>query len=313
MEVILARPRGFCAGVERAISTVKMALSAFGAPLYVRHEIVHNRRVCDDLRAKGVIFVEELDEVPSGCTVVFSAHGVAQGVVQDARDRGLLAIDAACPLVLKVHAQVRRSRAQGKEVVVVGHKGHPEVEGTLGQADGGVYLVENEKDAWALAVRDAKTLTYVTQTTLSVDDAKVVVEALKKRFPAIEGAQGGDICYATSNRQEAAKALARLCDVVLVLGSRSSSNATRLKEVAEAAGARAYLVERAGQIKASWWKGVRRIGVTAGASTPEESIEEAVSLLVNSGAEKVEELSLEEERVHFDPPPLPLAKEASTS
>lgn len=269
MEILLANPRGFCAGVERAIAIVERALEKFGAPIYVRHEVVHNKFVCDDLRAKGAVFVEELDEVPSGSTVIFSAHGVSKAVRADAEARGLKVFDATCPLVTKVHVEVNKMRKGAREVVMIGHKGHPEVEGTMGQSDGGMYLVDTVEDVEQLVVRDPDHLSFVTQTTLSVDDATVVIEALRKRFPTIQGPKKDDICYATQNRQDAVKALAEQCDLVIVVGSPNSSNSRRLREVAIARGVDAYLVDGPEEIIAVWMEGKSSIGVTAGASAPD--------------------------------------------
>lgn len=269
MEIILANPRGFCAGVERAIAIVERALEKFGAPIYVRHEVVHNKFVCDDLRAKGAVFVEELDEVPAGSTVIFSAHGVSKAVREDAEARGLKIFDATCPLVTKVHVEVGKMRNQTREVVMIGHKGHPEVEGTMGQSQGGMYLVETVEDVAQLQVTSPDSLSFVTQTTLSVDDATVVIDALRVRFPEIQGPKKDDICYATQNRQDAVKTLADQCDLVLVVGSTNSSNSRRLKEVAIARGTDAYLVDGPEEIHAAWLTGKSRIGVTAGASAPE--------------------------------------------
>ena len=289
MEIILANPRGFCAGVERAIAIVERALEKFGAPIYVRHEVVHNKFVCDDLRAKGAVFVEELDEVPSGSTVIFSAHGVSKAVRADAEARGLKVFDATCPLVTKVHVEVDKMRKGAREVVMIGHKGHPEVEGTMGQSDGGMYLVDTVEDVEQLVVRDPDHLSFVTQTTLSVDDATVVIEALRKRFPTIQGPKKDDICYATQNRQDAVKELAARCDLLIVVGSPNSSNSRRLKEVAIARSVEAYLVDGAEQIDPLWMKGKHRIGVTAGASAPEILVEQVVArLALISGAALVQ-------------------------
>lgn len=269
MEIILANPRGFCAGVERAIAIVERALEKFGAPIYVRHEVVHNKFVCDDLRAKGAVFIEELDEVPSGSTVIFSAHGVSKAVRADAEARGLKVFDATCPLVTKVHVEVGKMRNQTREVVMIGHKGHPEVEGTMGQSEGGMYLVETADDVQKLQVQHPDSLSFVTQTTLSVDDATQVIEALRARFPDIQGPKKDDICYATQNRQDAVKALAEQCDLVIVVGSPNSSNSRRLKEVAIARGVDAYLLDGPEEIDVRWLVGKSSIGVTAGASAPE--------------------------------------------
>ncbi len=271
MDILLANPRGFCAGVERAIAIVERALEKFGRPIYVRHEVVHNRYVVDDLKAKGAIFIEDLADVPDGATLIFSAHGVPQSVRREAEQRGLTVFDATCPLVTKVHLEVARLRKQGYEIVMIGHKGHPEVEGTMGQAEGGMYLVESVEDVAGLKVDAGGTgkLAYVTQTTLSVDDASRIVAALRDRFPAIVGPKKDDICYATQNRQDAVKKLAGNVDVVVVVGSKNSSNSNRLREVAENLGARAQLVDDASQIDPALLAGAGAIGVTAGASAPE--------------------------------------------
>lgn len=302
MEILLANPRGFCAGVERAIAIVEKALEKYGAPIYVRHEVVHNKFVCDDLRAKGAVFVEEIDEVPQGSTVIFSAHGVPQAVRQEAEARGLKVFDATCPLVTKVHVEVGKMRGQEREVVMIGHKGHPEVEGTMGQSQGGMYLVETEADVASLQVRDPEHLSYVTQTTLSVDDAAVVIAALRQRFPQIQGPKKDDICYATQNRQDAVKGLAEQCDLVLVVGSQNSSNSRRLKEVAAGMGVEAYLVDSAEELQAAWLEGKRRVGVSAGASAPENLVGQVVERLRELGQGSVVELQGVEEDVNF---PLP--------
>src|SRR6185436_1234586 len=260
MIVILAKPRGFCAGVDRAIEIVEQALRLHGAPIYVRHEVVHNKYVVDDLRAKGAIFVEALDEVPPGSTVVFSAHGVSQAVRQESKQRGLEVFDATCPLVTKVHVEVTRLREQGREIVMIGHRGHPEVEGTMGQAQSGMYLVESPNDVANLQVQDEANLAYVTQTTLSVDDARQIIAALKSRYPAIIGPKKDDICYATQNRQDAVKALALQCDLVIVVGSPNSSNSNRLREVAENFGLPAYMLDTAEDLDARWLVGKKCIG-----------------------------------------------------
>jgi 4-hydroxy-3-methylbut-2-en-1-yl diphosphate reductase len=302
MEVLLANPRGFCAGVERAIDTVQRALELFGAPIYVRHEIVHNRYVVDDLRAKGAVFVDELDQVPPGGTVIFSAHGVSKQVRADAERRGLKVFDATCPLVTKVHIEVMRMLRAGHEVVMIGHRGHPETEGTMGQAPNGMHLVETVADVASLKVADPERLAYVTQTTLSIDDAKAIVGELKKRFPSIRGPKKDDICYATQNRQDAVKFMAPQCDVVIVVGSPNSSNSNRLREVAENMGAHAYMVDRAADLRAEWIAGKRRVGVTAGASAPQVLVDELIARLKELGAESVRQLEGITEGVVFSLP-----------
>ncbi|MCZ7563620.1 MAG: 4-hydroxy-3-methylbut-2-enyl diphosphate reductase [Burkholderiales bacterium] len=302
MEVILANPRGFCAGVDRAIEIVERALERHGAPIYVRHEIVHNRFVVERLRARGAVFVEALAEVPRGATVIFSAHGVSQAVRREAAERGLRVFDATCPLVTKVHVELAKCRAEGREVVMIGHRGHPEVEGTMGQSAGGLHLVENVADVERLAVADPDRLAYVTQTTLSVDDAAAIVEALRRRFPAIAGPKKDDICYATQNRQDAVKLLARAVDVVLVVGSPNSSNSNRLREVAQHMGVPAFMVDDAADLRAEWVAGKRRVGVTAGASAPEVLVQDVVARLRALGAGRVRTLDGVAEHVSF---PLP--------
>ncbi|SDH09980.1 4-hydroxy-3-methylbut-2-enyl diphosphate reductase [Propionivibrio dicarboxylicus] len=299
MHVILANPRGFCAGVERAIAIVERAIEKFGAPIYVRHEVVHNRFVCDNLRAKGAIFVEELDEVPAGQTVIFSAHGVPKSVREDAERRGLRVFDATCPLVTKVHNQVARLHRDDYEIVMIGHKGHPEVEGTMGQSTGRMHLVETAEEVAALSVTTPDRLAYVTQTTLSVDDAERVIAALKTRFPSIVGPKRDDICYATQNRQDAVKALAQTTDLVLVVGSRNSSNSNRLREVARLNGTDAHLIDDARQIDRAWLADVKRIGVTAGASAPEVLVQQVITTLAAEGSTGVEQLIGAEENVTF--------------
>jgi 4-hydroxy-3-methylbut-2-enyl diphosphate reductase len=299
---MLANPRGFCAGVGRAIAIVERALEKFGAPIYVRHEVVHNRFVVDDLKAKGAIFIESLDNVPDGATLIFSAHGVPLAVRQEAEARGLNVFDATCPLVTKVHVEVKKMREHGLEIVMIGHKGHPEVEGTMGQSEQGMYLVETPDDVAGLRVTDPDRLAYVTQTTLSVDDATRVVDALRARFPKIIGPKKDDICYATQNRQDAVKDLARRCDLVIVVGSPNSSNSNRLREVAHNAGATAFMVDDAGQIEAAWVEDRRRIGVTAGASAPEILVQGVITRLRDLGAADVIPLTGIEESIHF---PLP--------
>ncbi len=303
MDILLANPRGFCAGVERAIAIVERALELFGAPIYVRHEVVHNRFVVDSLKAKGAVFVEELDEVPDGATVIFSAHGVSKAVRAEAERRGLKVFDATCPLVTKVHLEVERHCKQGREIVMIGHKGHPEVEGTMGQSDCGMYLVENAADVVALQVRDPEKLAYVTQTTLSVDDASTIVAALKQCFPAIVGPKKDDICYATQNRQDAIKQLAGRCEVIVVVGSKNSSNSNRLREVAEQTGARAYLVDRAGEIDPAWFADGRSVGVSAGASAPESLVVEVVRAIASITGGGMPETVRDEEGVSFPLPP----------
>lgn len=299
MRILLANPRGFCAGVDRAIAIVERAIEKFGAPIYVRHEVVHNRFVCDDLRAKGAVFVDHLAEVPAGSIVIFSAHGVSKAVIEEAAGRGLRVFDATCPLVTKVHLEVARMRREGREIVMIGHKGHPEVEGTMGQSTDGMYLVETVGDVHALAVQTPARLAYVTQTTLSVDDAAQVVAALRERFPEIVGPKKDDICYATQNRQDAVKQLARQSEVVLVVGSPSSSNSNRLREVAELVGAHAYLVDQAEQIDPDWLAGASSVGVTAGASAPEVLVDRVVERLSAGAPGNVSQLAGSEENVTF--------------
>jgi 4-hydroxy-3-methylbut-2-enyl diphosphate reductase len=302
--ILLANPRGFCAGVDRAIAIVEQALKRFGAPIYVRHEVVHNKFVVDDLKAKGAIFIEDLADVPVGATLIYSAHGVPLSVRREAEARGLTVFDATCPLVTKVHMEVKRMRQAGLEIVMIGHKGHPEVEGTMGQSEAGMYLVEDETDVARLQVRDPQKLAYVTQTTLSVDDAARVVDALKTRFPHIQGPKKDDICYATQNRQDAVKKLSAECDVVIVVGSPNSSNSNRLREVARNIGLDAYMVDNAHQIDPAWLAGKQRIGITAGASAPEVLVEGVVARLKELGAGSVMALGGIEEKVNF---PLPRA------
>ena len=299
MQILLANPRGFCAGVERAIAIVERALEKFGAPIYVRHEVVHNKFVCDDLRAKGAVFIEELDEVPTGSTVIFSAHGVSKAVREAADQRGLKVFDATCPLVTKVHVEVGKMRKGAREVVMIGHKGHPEVEGTMGQSDGGMYLVETVEDVDTLRVSDPDNLSFVTQTTLSVDDASVVIDALRNRFPLIQGPKKDDICYATQNRQDAVKALAEQCDLVIVVGSPNSSNSRRLKEVALGRGVDAYLIDNSSEIQPEWLFGKQNIGISAGASAPEVLVEQVVNHVRSLTGGEVKLLSGVEESVSF--------------
>ena len=307
MEVLLANPRGFCAGVERAIEIVERALAQFGAPIYVRHEVVHNRFVVEGLRAKGAIFIEDLADVPAGNTVIFSAHGVPQSVRAEADARGLRVFDATYPLVTKVHLEVGRMRDQGREVIMIGHKGHPEVEGTMGQVKDGIHLVENAADVAGLVVTDPNMLAYVTQTTLSVDDAGAIVTALRERFPNIVGPKKDDICYATQNRQDAVKFMAPQSDLVLVVGSVNSSNSNRLREVAELLNVPAYLIDNAEAIDPAWIVGKKRIGVTAGASAPEVLVESVIARLKALGAASVRALEGVPERITF-----PLPKELQT-
>lgn len=302
MDILLANPRGFCAGVERAIEIVERALELYGAPIYVRHEVVHNKFVVDDLRAKGAVFVEELDEVPDGATVIFSAHGVSQAVRREAAQRSLRVFDATCPLVTKVHGEVTRMHDAGREIVMIGHRGHPEVEGTMGQTDGDIYLVENVDDVARLQVKDESRLVYVTQTTLSVDDARTIVHALEARFPKITGPRKDDICYATQNRQDAVKQMAERCDLVIVVGSPNSSNSNRLREVARNRGVEAYLVDGADEIRPEWLAGKRHVGVTAGASAPEVLVQQVISRLETLGAGKVLQLEGNPENVVFSLP-----------
>jgi 4-hydroxy-3-methylbut-2-en-1-yl diphosphate reductase len=301
MEVMLASPRGFCAGVERAIEIVERALELRGAPIYVRHEIVHNKYVVEDLRAKGAVFVEELDEVPAGATVIFSAHGVAKEVRSEAERRGLKVFDATCPLVTKVHVEVTKMLREGYEIVMIGHRGHPEAEGTMGQAGSGMHLVETVEDVAALRPASER-LSYVTQTTLSVDDAAAVIAALKNRFPGIVGPKKDDICYATQNRQDAVKFMAPQCDVVIVVGSPNSSNSNRLREVSENMGVPAYLVDNASDLRPEWVAGKRRVGITAGASAPEVLVEELIARLKSLGAKSVRPLEGISENVVFTLP-----------
>jgi 4-hydroxy-3-methylbut-2-enyl diphosphate reductase len=302
MQVLLANPRGFCAGVDRAIEIVERAIATHGAPIYVRHEVVHNKFVVADLGAKGAVFVEDLAEVPEGATVIFSAHGVSQAVRHEADARRLKVFDATCPLVTKVHVEVERMRTAGREIVMIGHRGHPEVEGTMGQSDGGMYLVEKPADVARLQVKDENNLAFVTQTTLSMDDAQQTIRALKLRFPTIVGPKKDDICYATQNRQDAVKALARQCEVVIVVGSPNSSNSNRLREVAENQGVASYMVDNARELDPSWVAGKGVVGVTAGASAPEVLVQEVIDRLRGLGAVRVSQLDGIEERVTF---PLP--------
>jgi 4-hydroxy-3-methylbut-2-enyl diphosphate reductase len=301
-EILLAQPRGFCAGVDRAIEIVERAIQIHGAPIYVRHEIVHNAYVVEDLRKKGAIFIEQLDEVPAGNTVIFSAHGVSKAVRADAEARGLRVYDATCPLVTKVHVEVAKMRDEGLDIVMIGHKGHPEVEGTMGQVGEGMYLVEDIVDVESLKLRDPERVAFVTQTTLSVDDAADIIAALKARFPAIREPKKQDICYATQNRQDAVKFMAPQCDVVIVVGSPNSSNSNRLREVAEKRGIPAYMVDAPDQIDPRWLEGKRRIGLTAGASAPEALAQQIIQRLNELGVSNVRALEGIEENISF---PLP--------
>ena len=306
MQVLLANPRGFCAGVDRAIEIVERALEVFGAPLYVRHEVVHNRYVVNGLRERGAIFVEELSEVPAGATLIFSAHGVSQAVRTEAEQRGFRVFDATCPLVTKVHLEVVRAAKAGRECILIGHAGHPEVEGTMGQYDSGdggaMYLVETPEDVAKLDVRDPATLSYVTQTTLSMDDTAKVIEALRERFPEVAGPRKDDICYATQNRQDAVRELADRCDVMLVVGSTNSSNSNRLRELAEQQGVPAYLVDDAEQLQQDWFAGKDKVGVTAGASAPEVLVQQVIDQLVAWGAAAPLETEGREENITFSLP-----------
>jgi 4-hydroxy-3-methylbut-2-enyl diphosphate reductase len=308
MDLLLANPRGFCAGVDRAIEIVERALVLHGAPIYVRHEVVHNQFVVDGLRKKGAIFIEDLADVPSGSILIFSAHGVSQAVRHEAEARGLTVFDATCPLVTKVHIEVSRMRQQGKEIIMIGHAGHPEVEGTMGQCEGGsnggMYLVESPEQVADLKVSDEQSLAYVTQTTLSVDDASTIIAALKTRFPFITGPKKDDICYATQNRQDAVKLLVKQCDAVVVVGSPNSSNSNRLREVAANVGVSAYLVNDAEELQPEWFAGKKRVGITAGASAPEVLVQGVIARMEQLGAEKVIELQGIVENVVF---PLPKA------
>ncbi len=306
MQILLANPRGFCAGVDRAIEIVERALERLGPPIYVRHEVVHNRFVVDSLRQKGAVFVEELDEVPAGATVIFSAHGVAQSVYRDAAGRGLTVFDATCPLVTKVHIEVRRYAREGREVVLIGHAGHPEVEGTMGQFERGhggeIYLVETVDDVRRLQLRNPAHTAYVSQTTLSMDDTARVIEALRVRFPAILGPRKDDICYATQNRQDAVKSLVSRCDLLLVVGSRNSSNSNRLREIADQRGVQAYLIDGAGDIDPAWLADKAAVGVTAGASAPEVLVQQVVARLQELGGTPPQELKGRSENIVFSLP-----------
>ena len=312
-DIVLANPRGFCAGVDRAIIIVEQALEKFGAPIYVRNEVVHNKFVVDGLRAKGAVFVKHLDEIPTGSTVIFSAHGVSKAVRAEAESRGLIAYDATCPLVTKVHIEVAKMRQAGMEIIMIGHKGHPEVEGTMGQVESdydeddevaaiGMYLVETPVDVAQLQVKNPAKLAFVTQTTLSMDDAATVIEALKAKYPNIHAPKSEDICYATQNRQDAVKLMAKDCDLVIIIGSPNSSNSNRLREVAEKQGIDAYMVDNASYLQASWLVGKKKIGVSAGASAPEVLVKEVISQLQHMGAQQVEELQGVIENVVFQLP-----------
>ena len=306
MDIVLANPRGFCAGVDRAIDIVNRALEVFGGPVYVRHEVVHNRHVVDDLKTRGAVFVDELHEVPDDAIVIFSAHGVSRAVQDEAEGRGLKVFDATCPLVTKVHVEVAAFSAAGRECVLIGHAGHPEVEGTMGRYDtsqgGAIYLVEDETQAAALEVRDPSSLAFVTQTTLSVDDTAKVIDALRDRFPEIQGPRKDDICYATQNRQDAVKSLANEVDLVLVVGSTNSSNSNRLRELAERCGANAYLIDDATMIDSAWLSGARAVGVTAGASAPELLVKQVIDRLQAHGGLAVRNLDGREENITFSLP-----------
>lgn len=306
MQIKLANPRGFCAGVDRAIDIVNRALDVFGAPIYVRHEVVHNKFVVDSLRERGAVFVDELDQVPDDVIVIFSAHGVSKAVQKEARDRGLQVFDATCPLVTKVHIEVTRYSREGRECILIGHEGHPEVEGTMGQYDrsngGDIYLVEDEADVAALQVRDPSRLAYVTQTTLSMEDTARVITALRESFPEIQGPRKDDICYATTNRQDAVRQLALECDLVLVVGSHNSSNSNRLRELAERCGTESYLIDGPDCLQPAWFVGKATIGITAGASAPEVLVQQVISRLREFGAEVPEEITGIPENISFSLP-----------
>ncbi|KRV66927.1 4-hydroxy-3-methylbut-2-enyl diphosphate reductase [Pseudomonas citronellolis] len=306
MQIKLANPRGFCAGVDRAIEIVNRALDVFGPPIYVRHEVVHNKFVVENLRNRGAVFVEELDQVPDDTIVIFSAHGVSQAVRKEAENRGLKVFDATCPLVTKVHMEVVRYSRDGQECILIGHEGHPEVEGTMGQYNrdngGDIYLVEDEEDVAALEVRNPEALHFVTQTTLSMDDTSKVIDALRAKFPHIKGPRKNDICYATQNRQDAVKDLADQCDLVLVVGSPNSSNSNRLRELAERMGTPGYLIDGAEDLKREWFEGKQRIGITAGASAPEVLVRGVIEQLRKWGAEPEVELDGREENITFSMP-----------
>ncbi|MET1253538.1 4-hydroxy-3-methylbut-2-enyl diphosphate reductase [Aliikangiella maris] len=305
MKIVLANPRGFCAGVDRAIEIVNRAIDLFGAPIYVKHEVVHNRFVVDGLKKKGAIFIEDLSDVPEGSTLIYSAHGVSQAVKNEAKSRGFRVFDATCPLVTKVHMEVVRKSKNGEEGILIGHKGHPEVEGTMGQyanENGGMYLVEDAKDIEALEVKNPDKLFYVSQTTLSVDETKDLIELLKERFPKIQGPKKDDICYATQNRQDAVKTLAEDSSLILVVGSRNSSNSNRLKELAEKEGSKAYLIDNATEIQNEWLEGIESVGVTAGASAPEILVEEVLEKLKSMGGEMQDFPGENTENMYFPVP-----------
>jgi 4-hydroxy-3-methylbut-2-enyl diphosphate reductase len=301
-DILLANPRGFCAGVDRAIIIVEQALEKFGAPIYVRNEVVHNKFVVDELRKKGAVFIHHLDEIPTGSTVIFSAHGVSKSIRAEAERRGLTAFDATCPLVTKVHIEVAKMRQLGMEIIMIGHKGHPEVEGTMGQSDHGMHLVETPSDVMSLQINDPDKLAFVTQTTLSMDDAALVIEALQARFPNIHAPKSDDICYATQNRQDAVKIMANDCDLVIIVGSPNSSNSNRLREVAQNQGVEAYMVDNASFISPEWLVGKKKIGVSAGASAPEILVKEVIKALQMLGAGDVTELHGVVENVVFQLP-----------
>ena len=314
MKIILANPRGFCAGVDRAISIVELALEIHGAPIYVRHEVVHNRFVVNGLRERGAIFVEELSEVPDGAIVIFSAHGVSQAVRQEAKDRNLKVFDATCPLVTKVHMQVARASKKGTKAILIGHKGHPEVEGTMGQygnQEGGIYLIESIEDIANLPVAQNDDLTFMTQTTLSLDDTAETISALKEKYPAIQGPHKNDICYATTNRQQAVRELAKQSDLVVVVGSKNSSNSNRLAELASRMGVASKLIDDPNDIQSDWFNGVQTIGVTAGASAPEELVQSVIARMKEFGVTDVEELQGLEENMFFEVPKELRVKEVS--
>ncbi|GKW08466.1 4-hydroxy-3-methylbut-2-enyl diphosphate reductase [Pectobacterium carotovorum] len=305
MQILLANPRGFCAGVDRAISIVERALELFGTPIYVRHEVVHNRYVVNGLRERGAIFIEQIEDVPDGAILIFSAHGVSQAVRNEAKNRDLTVFDATCPLVTKVHMEVARASKKGVEAILIGHAGHPEVEGTMGQysnADGGMYLVESPEDVWQLQVKDESNLCFMTQTTLSVDDTYAVIDALRERFPQIVGPRKDDICYATTNRQEAVRHLSDKADVVFVVGSKNSSNSNRLAELAQRAGKAAYLIDAAEDIQESWLAGASHVGVTAGASAPDILVQQVIQRLKELGGKVAIEMQGREENIVFEVP-----------